>query len=98
MTRICACCPNPITRNPGEDACNYGHRRTCSRECGYRLRSQTLRSIGLANRERPIPEPEMPAKVAAKLLSRIPPRLLPRFEELPPPERAKALAGWGCQA
>jgi hypothetical protein len=96
MTRTCACCPKPITRNPGEDACNYRYRRTCSRECGYRLRSQTLRAGGLVGIERPIPEPEMPAKVAAKLLSRMPPRLLPQLEELPRPERAKALAGWGA--
>lgn len=93
MTRLCACCPNPIVRNPGEDACNFGHRRTCSRECGYRLRSQTLRGGGLAGIERPTPEPEMPPDVAAALLARIPPRLLPQLEELPAQERVRALEG-----
>lgn len=95
MTRTCAVpnCNKPLIRRKGEELSDFRRRVSCCKACGYRLRSSSIRSKA----ERLPSEHEMSGHEAAALLSRIPPRLLPRFEELPEAEKRRALAGWGVR-
>lgn len=91
LTKPCrrADCGQLLTQRPGEQPCVFRDRDYCSDACRNAARAASARDQMGPDRS------GMALTRAETWLRRIPPRLLPQFEELPRAEQERALRGWG---
>jgi hypothetical protein len=98
MTRTCALpgCDEQLRRHPGETPSKFAARRCCCPGHSYKLRGLSLADNPNNGRKGAdnVNFGGMKRSEARRYLARIPARLIPQFEELPMPEKLKALEGW----
>lgn len=92
MTRLCALpgCDEPMVPRDGELPSRFNARQCCCQEHARKL-------VGLGFIGRKAEEPdcdEISPRRARAVLSRMPPRFLPMFDQLPRPEQDMALEAW----